>query len=571
MLAQSHGNITGFDVQKKAIVLTQALDRYYQLNPAMERGVARLRELGVNQIDYREAGIPRDLVFSNWKDFSPRLGFAWRTSGGNRPLVVRGGFSIAYFPVPITGLMEKMRAGIPFVSSPIYSPDSAGYYPDGRPGFSLRSVPPYVAGANTRNVLDNALGTGGLTAGSLTGSLIDPHYPDARVHDWNLTIEKEVLPKTLARVAWVGNHAANVDIFRNLNPQAAQFVWASNTGTTFPTSAGGSRPYDSIYGDILMSGKYGYTNYTGMQFELSRRYSQGFGYQVFYVVSNANVLGSVADQGTTTTSFPLASYLSSQVAGLDQEKLERLLLYHRDSTIPKQRLSWNWVADIPVGRGKPVGRGMGRVLDAVAGGWQLSGYGTWATAWYTLPADHFPTGAAFEEYGTKYPIQDCRSGRCLSGFLWYNGYINPAQINSVDASGKPNGIMGVPNNYKPAFAPLIPFPASPVANDPNAPYYGTNTVWVPLKDGTVYRGSWAGIAPMQNQYRESRGLWTLSASLFKSFPIRESMRLRVQWDVFNPTNSPQQPQSPSNTAGLLYTYLSGASARSMQFTLRLLW
>ena len=49
------------------------------------------------------------------------------------------------------------------------------------------------------------------------------------------------------------------------------------------------------------------------------------------------------------------------------------------------------------------------------------------------------------------------------------------------------------------------------------------------------------------------------------------MRLRVQWDVFNPTNSPQQPQSPANTAGLLYTYLSGTSARSMQFTLRLLW
>ena len=280
---EKYGNITGFDIQKKAIVLTQGLDRYYQLNPAMERGVARLRELGVNLIDYREAGIPRDLVFSNWKDFAPRLGFAYRTSSGNRPLVVRGGFSIAYFPVPITGLMEKMRAGIPFVSSPIYSPDAAGYYPDGRPGFSLRSTPQYVAGANTRNVLDNALGTGGLTAGSLTGSLIDPHYPDARVHDWNLTIEKEVLPKTLARVAWVGNHAANVDIFRNLNPQTGQFVWASNTGTTFPTSAGGSRPYDSIYGDILMSGKYGYTNFTGMQFELSRRYSQGFGYQVFYV------------------------------------------------------------------------------------------------------------------------------------------------------------------------------------------------------------------------------------------------------------------------------------------------
>jgi len=569
-MTEKYGNISGFDLQKKAIVLTQPLERYYQLNPAMERGVTRLRELGVKLIDYREAGIPQNLIFSNWKDFAPRLGLAYRATSGDRPLVVRGGFSIAYFPVPINSLMEKMRAGIPFVSNPLYSPDSAGYYPDGRPGYSLRSVPTYVAGANTRNVLDQVTGTGGLNAGSLTGSLIDPHYPDARVHDWNLTLEKEVLPKTLARVAWVGNRATNLDMFRNLNPQTGQFVWASNTGLTFPTTAGGSRPYDSIYGDIVMSGKYGYSNYTGMQFEVSRRYSQGFGYQVFYVVSNATVLGSVSSQGTTTTALPATSYLASQVAGLNQEQLERLLLYQRDTSIPKQRLSWNWVADIPVGKGKLVGRNMGRLLDAIAGGWQLSGYGTWATSWYSLPGSQFPTGAPFEEYGTKYPIEDCRSGRCRSGFLWFNGYINPAQINSVDANGQPNGIMGVPANYQPAFAPLIPFPTTPVANDPLAPYYGTNTVWVPLKNGTTYRGSWAGIAPLQNQYRQGRGLWTLSTSLFKSFPIREGMRLRVQWDVFNPTNSPQQEQSP-NTTGLLYTDLSGTSARSMQFTLRLLW
>lgn len=213
---------------------------------------------------------------------------------------------------------------------------------------------------------------------------------------------------------------------------------------------------------------------------------------------------------------------------------------------------------------------MHRVLDAVAGGWQISGYGTWNTSWFALPDTPFPTGNKFEIYGRKYPIQDCRSGRCLSGFLYYNGYINPAQINSVDAKGNPNGIMGVPGNYKPAFQNLIPFPASPIPNDPTAPYYGTNTVYVPLKDGTVWRGNWGGIPPLQNQYVQGPGLWTLSAALFKSFPIGERMRLRVQWDVFNPTNSPQQPSS-INSQDLLYTYLSGAAARNMQFTLRLLW
>ena len=102
-------------------------------------------------------------------------------------------------------------------------------------------------------------------------------------------------------------------------------------------------------------------------------------------------------------------------------------------------------------------------------------------------------------------------------------------------------------------------------------FYGTNTVYVPLKDGTTFRGAWGGIAPLQNQYVESPGLWTLSSSLFKSFTIHEQVKMRVQWDVFNPTNSPQQQQSPANSQGLLYTYQNGTSARSMQFTLRVLW
>jgi hypothetical protein len=213
---------------------------------------------------------------------------------------------------------------------------------------------------------------------------------------------------------------------------------------------------------------------------------------------------------------------------------------------------------------------MNRWLDAAVGGGQISGYGTWATTWYALPSTQFPTGNGFEVYGSEVPVEDCRSGRCLSAYLYYNGYINPAQINSVDAKGVPNGIKGVPVGYKPAFQNLIPYPATPIANDPNAAFYGTNTVYVPLKDGTTWRGAFGGLLPLQNQFRETPGLWTLSSALFKAFRFGEKMRMRIQWDLFNPTNSPQEPQTP-NAQGLIYTYQSGVAARSMQFSARLLW
>jgi hypothetical protein len=49
--------------------------------------------------------------------------------------------------------------------------------------------------------------------------------------------------------------------------------------------------------------------------------------------------------------------------------------------------------------------------------------------------------------------QGTRSGVCRNANLYYNGYIPARPIN------KPTGIMGVPDDYKPAHRPLITTPA----------------------------------------------------------------------------------------------------------------
>ena len=87
----------------------------------------------------------------------------------------------------------------------------------------------------------------------------------------------------------------------------------------------------------------------------------------------------------------------------------------------------------------------------------MAGLGSLASTYFTLPTDEFPTGAPIQVYGYKYPIQNCTSGTCFPAYLWYNGYIPANRINSVDANGKPNGYEGIPANYKPAVAPLIPY------------------------------------------------------------------------------------------------------------------
>jgi hypothetical protein len=232
---------------------------------------------------------------------------------------------------------------------------------------------------------------------------------------------------------------------------------------------------------------------------------------------------------------------------------------------------WNWIADLPFGHGKWLGRNAGGVLDKIIGGWQIAGMGSLRSTYFGLPTGIYPNGNDIEFYGYKYPIQDCRSGTCWPGYLWWNGYIPANQINSVDASGKPNGVMGVPANYKPAAEPLLPWPANPNRNDPMYAYYGTNTVWVTLNNGASQRTSYApGLHPWQNQYFPSVRQWNLDASLFKAIPIKENVRVRFNADFFNVLNHPGNPAGV-NAAGILDTRASGNGARELQLTLRLTW
>jgi hypothetical protein len=224
----------------------------------------------------------------------------------------------------------------------------------------------------------------------------------------------------------------------------------------------------------------------------------------------------------------------------------------------------------------------GSWLNRLVGGWQVAGMGSLASTYLTLPATMFSTGNKLEVYGYKYPIEDCTSGKCYPGYLWYNGYIPAYRINSKDpTTGKPNGYMGVPADYKPAVAPLWPYPAD---YNPSAPcagrtgldatvcsYYGGNTSWVQLNNGTTQRTTWAGLQPLRQQYIPSVRQWGLDASIFKAIPIREQINVRLNADFFNVLNHPGNPNT-LGTTGMLATRNSGApNARTIQLTLRLTW
>jgi len=64
----------------------------------------RFRSFGGNLISYQDAGAPQKLVYRNWKQFGPRLGFAYRALDGKRAFVIRGGYRNILLPTEASGL-----------------------------------------------------------------------------------------------------------------------------------------------------------------------------------------------------------------------------------------------------------------------------------------------------------------------------------------------------------------------------------------------------------------------------------------------------------------------------------
>ena len=576
-ITEKNNVTTGFDRANHAIVLGTDLATMYKFGYTVPSVVNRLTQLGAKFETYQQAGQPRALMTADHRDFGPRASFAYRAGDGAKSFVVRGGYSIAYFHIPVYDYGARMRKNAPFTATFTESLTDGSYSPDGIGNYGMRSVPTILAGVNSTNAIPLDA-TQSLSNGSANVSYFALNQPDPRVQNWNVTLEKTVMANTLLRVGYIGNHSSHLEQVFQYNNTTPAYIWYVTTGQPLPTgalSSTGTQPYDKgAYSRVEMWQNSGWGNSNGIQLELERRFSKGFGYQVFYVLDNALAAGGQGFSGTSV--IPEVNQFLPGTVPADLNQRNAFLNYQRDTSIPKHRVRWNWIADLPVGKGKKILGNANGVLDRLIGGWQVAGLGSLRSTYFTLPAGDFPTGVPLQVYGYKYPIQNCTSGTCFPAYLWYNGYIPSNRINSVDANGKPNGYEGIPADYKPAVSPLIPYGST--ANPPNAPagtnvssFWGSNTVWVPLANGTVTRTSWAGLAPLRQQYLPSVLQWGVDASAFKTVPITERLRLRVQVDFFNVLNHPGNPNSVGSESGILSVQSSGNSPRTLQLTGRLSW
>jgi hypothetical protein len=278
--------------------------------------------------------------------------------------------------MPLRDFNARMRQNPPTTARFTYSLSDSAQTPDRLPNYGLRSAPQVIAGVNSKEVLDLNR-PGGISRGSFLTSYFNPHQPTSRAHEWNLTLEREILENTVVRAGYVGTHGARLDMYYSYNQSPNDYVWFTTQGVARPTGtfAGtATRGFETtMFGNIEEYQKTGWSNSQNFQFEIQRRYTKGYGFQFFYVMSNTLKAGGSGWEDDNLT--PTNIYLPGAVPQ-DNNARARLLFYRRDTAIPKHRYNWNWIVDLPFGRGKKLAPQAGPVLHRLIGGWQIAGQGS---------------------------------------------------------------------------------------------------------------------------------------------------------------------------------------------------
>src|SRR6266567_737513 len=271
--------------------------------------------------------------------------------------------------------------------------------------------------------------------------------------------------------------------------------------------------YNQQYATLYTWRSMGTANYNALQLDLKHKMTHGVQFDVNYTFSKSIDLSSDAERVGTiggTGGQVQNAWSPFQFRGVSDF----------DTT---HQITANWIADLPFGRNRLIGRNIGKGLDAVVGGWTLSGLGRWTSG--------FPFSVG---NGYQWPTDWDLSG-------------NGIQVAPVKA-----GTFYDPNNIGAVNA------FSNLANDASA-----------------FREPFPGEAGQRNNLR-GPGFFSVDASLAKrwTMPWKDGHSVQLRWQVFNVTNSKRfDPLSLNSYLDVYgstfgdYTRLS-TKPRVMEFALR---
>jgi hypothetical protein len=565
--------IAFFDYKNDALVLPNPVSTYIANGSTTAAIINNLQNIGAKIETASQAGLPSKGTYNNLWNFNPRVGVAWTPGFLKHGTVIRGAFGSFIYPVPVRTGIQWYTTGVPWTAAYSQSYISAQYSPDGLVNYNGRTAQTVVAGQNSGNSIVNTNALNSILPGIGLTSL-DPHYPAPHVDNYNVTIEQPLRDGSVIRASYVLSHGSNLDQNLQVNTAPSPYIWVATTGTlplTGAASATGMNPYDkTTWGALTESVATGWSNNNSLQLNYQRPFKHGYAYQIYGVYSSAFRVGGNAFRDNLL--YPKSAFLPGAIpVGVDpgtqlqpSKALNRFENYMPDTAIPRYRLTYNGVVDLPFGRGKHFLRNANRLVDELVGGFQVSFIGTMVSQSFQ-PVSGSQLCFSFgcfnlgNNYGASSPIKmykdhkvtDCRTGTCRSSYLWFNGYISPTTISKVN---------GVPADYVADQAPINNNPAA-------GSLYGTNYVFETYPGGTTLQTYNPGPSTTPIAHTVLQGPKNAQAdiSLFKVFRITETTNLRFNVDAFNAFNI-QGLNNPNVGDGVINFLTSYWTPRQLQLS-----
>jgi hypothetical protein len=614
------GLMEGTDLKNHALVLPNPPSSYVAPGFTTQGVLTGLANLGVVFETPAEAGFPNAIMRSYDLNFSPRIGLAYQPFGNKWGTLLRAAYGRFTYPVPLRGSLKNGVKSLPFQVE--FQEDyDVGSYTDGNPNFLLRSTPSQtsIMGQNSSSVINTTSTTS--VVPPLTPYSNNPSaYPPEFVTEMNFTIEQPIKGNSALRLSYLWTHGTNLDQYFYPNYSWSTYSYEMLNGATLPAdtptqpyiNATAVGPWDSQnYGKNVFDNRSGFSNDYAVEVNYQKLFHHGVAYQIMYTRSNPFRVGG--NYSNDSTFYPAAYYVTcnpctgggamtpvangmlgptvappappaglpdyNKGVGLGQNAslptmgwraLNKYENYIVDSAIPKTHIQFNGIVDLPFGRGKKFLGNANRFVDEVVGGFQIAGDGQVLSQDFQVSNSNYGPVSPLKVYKHSAPITDCRTGTCYKAYDWFNGYLAPTVINAAT-----KGVSGLPSSYIPFQTPID---NSGLATDKNN---GTNNVNITnsatgksVATNAAFSPGPQAVNPFYHTFLNGPNNWTSDLSIFKVFPITETVNLRFNVDAFNAFNV----QGFNNPSGLDGTeqYVAGVgqassywTPRQLQFTVRL--
>ncbi len=280
-----------------------------------------------NPITGEPANMRRTMYEPDWNNFAPRVGFAYRVMPTT---VIRGGFNVFYDHG--NSLIQDTRATTSqWPYGPIFNQTSAALN---------NTIPSGRTFADPIEIIDTSQPIPGNWA-------VNRHNRDMYSMQWNFGIQQAISSSVMFDIAYVGAGGRKIWITPTANV-------APSPGPDTPTLNNFDRRPFPQFSTINYITGVGKANYHALQTKLTKRFAQGLSLLVSYTWGRSFDTG--AQRGTRGQDF---FNLQSGYGPSDWDS--------------PQIFTFSYVYELPFGSSRKFGNAWGSAMDAVLGGWMMTG------------------------------------------------------------------------------------------------------------------------------------------------------------------------------------------------------